>query len=181
MNTNIITSVDEFINIMANAKCNGKYVTVYGESDIKLNKFNTDGLPKERIKDDFQPRTSFSVTFHFGQDYEKTMSKILGEDYKATDTNRRHIVKNVIMQYISTGTVCLIYIPNNYCKNNIILNDEPISVVDKAYMERFMPKKKASTAVIEYRTLSLKNIKSISINKEKYDVEISDWEVREAA
>ena len=44
-----------------------------------------------------------------------------------------------------------------------------------------MPKKKASTAVIEYRTLSLKNIKSISINKEKYDVEISDWEVREVA
>ena len=109
------------------------------------------------------------------------MSRILGEDYKATDTNRRHIVKNVIMQYISTGNVCLIYIPNNYSKNDIILNDEPISIVDKAYMERFMSKKKTSTSVIEYRTLSLKNIKSISINKEKYDVEISDWTVREAA
>lgn len=181
MNNNIITTVDEFIELMSNAKCNGKYVTVYGESDIKLNKFNTDGLPKEHIKDGFQPRTDFSVTFHFGQDYEKTMSKILGEDYKATDTNRRHLVKNVVMQYISTGNVCLIYIPNNYSKNNIILDGEKISAEDEAYMKRFMPKKKASTSVIEYRTLSLKNIKSISINKEKYIVDIIDWEVREAA
>lgn len=181
MNNNIITTVDEFIELMSNAKCNGKYVTVYGESDIKLNKFNTDGLPKEHIKDGFQPRTDFSVTFHFGQDYEKTMSKILGEDYKATDTNRRHLVKNVVMQYISTGNVCLIYIPNNYSKNNIILDGEKISAEDEAYMKRFMPKKKASNSVIEYRTLSLKNIKSISINKEKYVVDIIDWEVREAA
>ena len=181
MNKNIITSVDEFITLMSNAKCNGKYVTVYGESDVKLNKFNTDGLPKEHIKDNFIPRTDFSVTFHFGQDYEKTMSKILGEDYKASDKNRRHLVKNVIMQYISTGNVCLIYIPNNYSKNNIILNGEKISAEDEAYMNRFMPKKKASTSVIEYRTLSLKNIKSISINKEKYDVDIIDWDVREAA
>lgn len=181
MNNNIITTVDEFIELMSNAKCNGKYVTVYGESDIKLNKFNTDGLPKEHIKDGFQPRTDFSVTFHFGQDYEKTMSKILGEDYKATDTNRRHLVKNVVMQYISTGNVCLIYIPNNYSKNNIILDGEKISAEDETYMKRFMPKKKSSSSVIEYRTLSLKNIKSISINKEKYVVDIIDWEVREAA
>lgn len=181
MNNNIITTVDEFIELMSNAKCNGKYVTVYGESDIKLNKFNTDGFPKERIKDGFQPRTDFSVTFHFGQDYEKTMSKILGEDYKATDTNRRHLVKNVVMQYISTGNVCLIYIPNNYSKNNIILDGEKISAEDEAYMKRFMPKKKASSSVIEYRTLSLKNIKSISINKEKYEVDIIDWEIREVA
>lgn len=181
MNKNIITSVDEFVTLMANAKCNGKYVTVYGESDVKLNKFNTDGLPKEHIKDDFCPRTDFSVTFHFGQDYEKTMSKILGEAYKATDKNRRHLVKNVIMQYISTGNVCLIYIPNNYSKNDIILNGKKISEEDEAYMKRFMPKKKVSSSVIEYRTLSLKNIKSISINKEKYDVDIIDWEVRAAA
>lgn len=181
MNNNIITTVEEFIELMSNAKCNGKYVTVYGESDIKLNKFNTDGLPKERIKDGFQPRTDFSVTFHFGQDYEKTMSRILGEDYKATDTNRRHLVKNVVMQYISTGNVCLIYIPNNYSKNNIILDGEKISAEDEAYMKRFMPKKKVNTSIIEYRTLSLKNIKSISINKEKYTVDIIDWDVREAA
>lgn len=181
MNNNIITTVEEFIELMSNAKCNGKYVTIYGESDIKLNKFNTDGLPKEHIKDGFQPRTDFSVTFHFGQDYEKTMSKILGEDYKATDTNRRHLVKNVVMQYISTGNVCLIYIPNNYSKNNIILDGEEISDEDEAYMKRFMPKKKVSTSIIEYRTLSLKNIKSISINKEKYTVDIIDWDVREAA
>ena len=108
------------------------------------------------------------------------MSKILGEDYKASDKNRRHIVKNVVMQYISTGTVCLIYMPQNYNKSRIILDGEPISAADEAYMKRFMPQGKKS-ATVEYHTLSLSNIKSISINHEKYDVMIENWDVRDAA
>ena len=120
------------------------------------------------------------MTFHFGHDYEKTMSKIIGEDYKASDKNRRHIVKNVVMQYISTGTVCLIYMPQNYNKTRVILDGETISAADEAYMKRFIPKSKSS-APVEYRTLSLSNIKSISINHEKYDVMIENWDVRDAA
>ena len=108
------------------------------------------------------------------------MSKILGEDYKASDKNRRHIAKNVVMQYISTGTVCLIYMPQNYNKTRILLDGEPISAADEAYMKRFMPQSKKS-APVEYRTLSLSNIKSISINHEKYDVMIENWDVRDAA
>ena len=176
----VITTAQEFINMVKNASANGHYVTVYGESDVQLRKFNTDGLPKEHIKDDFHPRSEFSVTFHFGQDYEKTMSKILGEDYKASDKNRRHIVKNVVMQYISTGTVCLIYMPQNYNKSRIILDGETISAADEAYMKRFMPQGKKS-ATVEYRTLSLSNITAISINHEKYDVMIENWDVRDAA
>ena len=78
---------------------------------------------------------------------------------------------------ISTGTVCLIYMPQNYNKTCVILDGETISAADDAYMKQsFMPKSKSS-APVEYRTLSLSNIKSISINHEKYDVMIDDWEL----
>ena len=70
--------------------------------------------------------------------------------------------------------------PQNYNKTRVILDGETISAADEAYMKRFMPKSKSS-APVEYRTLSLSNIKSISINHEKYDVMIENWDVRDAA
>lgn len=169
-----IFSVEDLVAVVKAAKAGGQYVTIYGESDIKLNKFPTDGSERVRIKDDFQPRKRFHVQFHFGQDYEKTMAKALGtSDYTASDCNRVHLVPNVIMQYVSTGTTCFIYIPENYESDGTFLNGEPISAEDYAYMERYKSKSK-SNAVVEYRTLSVKNISRIAINKEVYDICIGE-------
>ena len=169
--TNVITTIEDLQSILETAKCGGQFVSISGESPVNLLKKANDGS-KERIKDNFAPVTRFSVTFHFGEDYEKKMSKLLGEDYKASDANRVHLVKNVLMQYISTGNTCIIYMPSNYTKSGIYLNGNPISDEDKAYMERFKSLAKPSVAIVDYRTLSVKNVKAITINHTTYKVAI---------
>lgn len=164
-----IFSVSELVAVTKAAKAGGQYVTIYGETDYRMNKFPTDGSARERIKDDFQPRKRFRAKFHFGQDYEKAMAKALGVDsYKASDSNRTHLVKNVIVQYLSTGNVCFIYMPETQDDLGMFLNGEPISDEDKAYAKRFKAKSSAST--LEYRNISVKNISKIVIGGETYEV-----------
>ncbi len=167
-----IFSVDELVAIVKSAKAGGQYVALYGESDFRMNKFPTDGSERVRIKDNFQPKKRFCVKFHFGQDYEKTMAKAMGVDsYTASDCNRTHLVDNVIMQYISTGTTCFIYMPESYIDGGMWLNGQPISDEDKAYAMRY--KAKSNAAAVTYRTLNVKNISRIAIGGEVYDICIS--------
>lgn len=158
-----IFSVDELVATMKAAKAGGQYVTLYGESDYRMNKFPTDGSQRERIRDGFQPRVKFSVKFHFGEDYEKRMSKITGEDYKASDSNRIHLVKNVIMQFVSTGTTCFIYMPESYKPLGMYLDGEVISDEDRAYAKRYQAKSNSDSF---YRNLNVKNIEKIVIGGE---------------
>jgi hypothetical protein len=100
------------------------------------------------------------------------MAKAMGVDsYTASDCNRTHLVDNVIMQYISTGTTCFIYMPESYIDGGMWLNGQPISDEDKAYAMRY--KAKSSAAAVTYRTLNVKNISRIAIGGEVYDICIS--------
>lgn len=171
-----IFSVSELVAVMKAAKAGGQYVTLYGESDYKMNKFPTDGSERIRIKDNFQPRKRFSVKFHFGQDYEKTMAKVMGvDDYTASDSNRIHLVDNVIMQYVSTGTTCFIYMPESYTDKGMFLNGQPISDEDKEYAQHY--KAKVSPSKIPYRNIGVKNISEIHIGKEVYECCIGQAQV----
>lgn len=175
MATTTITSVQQLVGVLSTAKCGGQFVTIYGETDQgkKYNKFPTDG--SERIKRDetMSITKRFSVTYNFGTDYDKKMSKILGEEYHAHDANRIHLLKNVIMQYVSTGNSCLIYIDGQYRSGGTFVNGEPITEEQKAYLAKYASKAKKSASVLEYRTLSLCNVKEIHINKEVYVINIT--------
>lgn len=176
-----ISSVAELTNILANAKAGGQFVTIYGESDVKLNKFPTDGSERIHIKADFTPRNRFSVTYNFKADYEKAMAKALGVDsYTAHDANRIHLIKNVMMQYVSTGTICLIYMPVNYHFEGTFLGGKEMSAEDTTYMNRYKSKAK-SNSPLPYRTLNVKNVSKIAIGKEMYEVSISATQAAPAA
>jgi hypothetical protein len=99
-----IFTLDELTAILkaAKSKSGGQYVTIYCESDYKMNKFPTDGSERVRIKDGFQPRKRYCIKYHFGQDYDKMMSKLLGTDHVSHDDNREHLVENVLMRFKST-------------------------------------------------------------------------------
>lgn len=170
--SNKISSIAELVNIMGNAKAGGQYVTLYGESDVRLNKFPTDGTQRIHIKDGFTPRNKFHVTYHFSADYEKAMAKALGVDnYTAHDSNRTHLVKNVVMQYISTGTVCMIYMPEAYHFEGVVLDGKPISAEDEAYMSHY--KAKPSKSTLPYRTLNVKSVTKMVIGHVTYDIDIA--------
>lgn len=158
----------DLIAILAAAKAGGQFVTIYAETDVKLNKFPTDGSEKIRIDSNFVPRHAFSVTFNFAEDYEKAMAKAMGVDsYEAHDSNRRHLIKNVVVEYISTGNKCLIYIVKNYKNLGYSLNGREMTAEEIAYMDRYKSKSKDS-GLVPYRNVGLKNVKRIAIGGEVY-------------
>jgi len=167
----------ELVNVLTTAKeqekRGGEFTAVYGVSDYRMNKFPTDGSEKIRISDDFSAKNNFHVVFHFSQDYEKTMAKVLGlESYDAHDSNRVHIIPNVLMQYVSTGNICLIYMPENYVYDGLTVNGHTATEEEKAYAERYKAKRSAST--LPYRTLGVKNITKVVIGQTEYICKITD-------
>ena len=167
-----VLSLDELVAIMSAAKSGGRYVTITASSEVKLNKFPTDGSERIRIDADFKPRHNFVVKFHFGADYEKAMTRALGKEYHATDKNRIHIVKNVLMQYVSTGTTCMIYMPESYVEGGYTLNGKPLTAEQSAYLTRYKSKSSSDSSAVDYRTLAVRNIQRIAINNEVYELAI---------
>ena len=169
-----INNISELKNILASAKAGGQFVTLYGESEVKLNKFPTDGSARIRIDDAFKPIASFSVQFHFGADYEKAMSKALGVDYvNGGDANRETLIPNVMMRYISTNNVCLIYMATSRSEGETTLNGHALTAAEWAYLKRYKSKNKGGGNIVNYRTISAKNVKRIAIKGEVYEVNIS--------
>ena len=172
--TSRIESVEQLVNVMAAAKCGGQWVTIEGETPIKLNKFPTDGSERVKLADDFKPTKRFVAKFHFSEDYERKMAKVLGIDsYDASDSNREHLVKNVIMRYKSTNNVCLIYMPSEYTDKGIFVNGNEATADDMATIERYKSRSK-NNAVVEYRTIGVKNVRRIAINNNIYEIAISE-------
>lgn len=169
-----ITSKIELVQLMeklVNAGVKGQFVCMYGEKDVKLNKNATDGT-KDIRPADFCPTTKFHITFNFGRDYEKAMTRILGKDYTAHDNNRRHLVKNVLMEYVSTSTMCLIYMADDYKDDGTFVNGQPASESDIAMIKKFKSTAKGSEQVVPYRTIGVKNITKIVANGEEYHIRI---------
>lgn len=167
-----ISSIAELVSVLSTAKAGGQFATIYGETAVRLNKFPTDGSERIRIKDDFNTTKRFRVTLHFAEDYDKKMSKLLGEDYKASDTNRIHLLHNVLMQYVSTSNVCLIYMPADYAFEGTFVNGVPASAEDLEYIARYTPKA-GKSAMIEYRTIGVKNVTKMVVAGVTYNININ--------
>ena len=173
-----ITSVSELKSMLETAKCGGQFVTVYYETAVSgLLKNPTDGSAVGKRREDFNPKKRSYAQFHFAQDYEKTMAKILGVDaYDAEDSNREHLVKNVLVRYNSTKNICLIAMPTNIKKLGYTLNGRMLTDEEVEYMNHYWSKAKRSPKVVEYRTIGVMNIYQLSIDGEIVQVKISSLE-----
>ena len=142
-----INNISELKNILASAKAGGQFVTLYGESEVNLNKFPTD---------------------------EKAMSKALGVNYvNGGDANRETLIPNVMMRYISTNNVCLIYMATSRSEGETTLNGHALTAAEWAYLKRYKSQSKSGGNIVNYRTISAKNVKRIAIKGEVYEVNIS--------
>ena len=162
-----IFTLDELTAMLkaAKSKSGGQYVTIYCESDYKMNKFPTDGSERVRIKDGFQPRKRYCIKYHFGQDYDKMMSKLLGTDHVSHDDNREHLVENVLMRFKSTGSVNFIAIPENIKRIGVLLDGKPISDEDMAYAEHYKSPRKKSL----YMNIGIDKVYEIHIGGEVHE------------
>lgn len=173
-----IVSVSELKNVLETAKCGGQFVTVYYETAVSgLLKNPTDGSAVGKRREDFNPKKRSYAQFHFAQDYEKTMAKILGVDeYNAEDSNREHLIKNVLVRYKSTKNICLIAMPTNIKKLGYTLNGRLLTDEEVEYMNHYWSKAKRSPQLVEYRTIGVMNVYQLSINGEVIQVKISSLE-----
>lgn len=165
----IIRTIDELVRFFESAKnAKGQYVSLIGESEVKMNKFPKEG-ERVRIDEDFTPMKTFLIKYHFGASYEKRMAKLLGLDsYTASDKNRVHLVKNVLMQYVSTGNICAICMPENYTLTCVTLNGKELTSEQTAYMERY----KATRKYNNYLTIPISKVKQIRMGGEVYVIDI---------
>ena len=175
-----ITTITDFINVINSIKARGRFATLSAITDIKLNKFPTDGSEKVRIADNFTPKAEFKIQFHFGADYERAMAKVLNiDEYNAHDSNRTHLVKNLIMQYLTTQTICLIYMPCNKLGYRQTLNGIELTKEQLEYLNRYKSKSKSS-APLEYRTIGIDKIKSLTFDGNTYEIDIQQLKVSKA-
>ena len=178
----VVTSLSDLISLMANAANKGEYVTLYAESSISgLLMFPTDGSEKiHRVKElGFNPTTRYHVTYHFGEDYEKAMSKALGEDYKkSSKENIQTLISGIMMRYRSTNNPCFIYMKGDYVSEGKFNNGNPYTAADEATEKRYTslaPKKDSNP--VEYRTLGVKNVTRLTAHNVVYRLQITDWEL----
>ena len=162
-------------------RCNGQWVTITASVPVSLNRYPTDGSARIRLDDDFCPRRNYIVKINWAEDYSLRMSKLLGCDYKASDANRIHIVKNVLMMYIKTRNVCLIYIPKEQTDLGITIDGRTPTAEEVAKIARYTSKAGANNKpIVEYRTVGIRNVTRIAIDNDVYDIDIKDYNLDEA-
>lgn len=170
-----IKNVQELIAVLTEAKRGGQFVTAYFETKVSGLLVNpTDGSNVGKRNKDFNPKKRSSVQYHFAQDYEKAMAKALGiKEYEAEDSNREHLVKNVLVRYKSTNNICLIAMPTNIKKLGYTLNGESLTPEQVEYMNHYWSKAERKPQAVEYRTIGVMNIYQLAIGGEVYQVKIS--------
>jgi len=173
-----VTTLKKMVEILKAAKLGGQFVTLYAEVGIKLNKYPTDGSEKIHISElGFNPTNRYHVNYQFGIDYERAMSKALGEDYtKGGNDNIETLIPNLLMRYKSTNNPCIIYINGTNYADGKFNNGLPYTEKDEQTEKRYTSKASKTYAPVEYRTVSVRNVTRITANHTTYEIAITDFD-----
>lgn len=185
----IINNVADLIAILRTAKNGGQFATLYGEHATKFNVFPNDefcsangitlasGKGSKALNEPFRfngmtANYRFSVQFHFGQDYDRTLEKLglcRSENGSANETDH---FGGIAMGYPTTNNVCIIYMQGNYNgigyfdeNGNEITNAETLAYI-KGYKSASKPN------AVEYRTIGVRNVKALVFGGVTYKVQI---------
>lgn len=185
-----ITKVADLISAVRTAKCNGQFATINCETTPKFNQFPNEDYCKEHnitlasgkgskaLNEQFRFggedfRYRFRVAFHFGQDYDKTLEKA---GLSRSDDGANKAIDHfggIAIGYPSTNNVCLVYMQAGYTTDGYYLNEKKVE--DTTTLDYIKGYKSASKPqVVEYRTVGVRNVRSLSFGGETYEVAISD-------
>ena len=185
-----ITKVADLISIVRTAKAGGQFATIEGEHNTKFNAFPNEeyckakgitlasGKGSKALNEPFRFggedfKFRFKVAFHFGQDYDRTLAK-LGLERSENGANKPidHF-GGIAIGYPTTNNICLVYMEGNYDGDGYYLDGKKVE--DKETLDYIKGYKSTSTPQsVEYRTLGVRNIRTLAVAGEKYEVEISD-------
>lgn len=185
----IINNVADLIATLRTAKNGGQFATLMGEHATKFNQFPNDeycsakgitlasGKGSKALNEPFRfngmsANYRFSVQFHFGQDYDRTLDKLGLCRSENGSRNEIDHFGGIAMGYPSTNNVCIIYMQGNYNgigyfdKNGKEITDTDTLTYIKGYKSVSKPNG------IEYRTIGVRNVKSLTFGGTTYKVEI---------
>ena len=185
-----VTTVTQLVNLMAAAKAGGHIVTLYGVTDFHFNKYPTGTAPKERCPElvfNFQKdengtarvRKAWHIQYNFAADYDKKFEDVFGVEHKSHDDNREHLVKNVIMRFISTQNVCFIAMPFMRSNDGLLIDGVPATNEQIAYCKKYEQPRKPSA--IPYLNPGVRNVYKLVIDHTEYRVNITDLTYTPAA
>lgn len=184
-----ITNVFDLIAKIATAKNRGQFATIEAETEVKANQFpneeysNAHGIlfpmPKTKAYAEYREQyrykgkatKRFKVEFHFDKSYDNELAKH-GLTRSENGTNRKtdHF-GSIAIGYESTTNVLLCYMPDWYLgKAEYYLDGHKASEEEVAYINGY--KVKSNNAVIEYRTVGVKNVRTLSFGGNTYIVNI---------
>lgn len=185
-----ITKVADLISAVRTAKCGGQFATILCETTPKFNAFpNEDYCTANGITlasgkgskalnepyrfggEDFRYR--FKVVFHFGQDYDKTLEKAgLSRSEEGANKAIDHF-GGIAIGYPTTNNVCLVYMQADYSVDGYYLNGNKVE--DNKTLDYIKGYKSTSKPqAVEYRTVGVRNVRTISFGGETYVVDIND-------
>lgn len=185
-----IVKVAELISIVRTAKAGGQFATITGEHTTKFNQFPNENYCKAKgitlasgkgskaLNEPFRfnglPYTDrFKVEFHWGQDYDRTLAKAGGERSEQGANKPIDHFGGIAIGYPTTKNVCLVYMDGDYTWYGYYLNGEKVTDAETlAYIAGY--KSASKPQLVEYRTLGYRNIRTVTVGKETYEVCLSE-------
>lgn len=185
-----ITKVADLIGIVRTAKAGGQFASIEGEHTTKFNQFpnedycNAKGITLASGKgskvlnepyrfggEDFRYR--FKVVFHFGQDYDRTLERAgLTRSEQGANKPIDHF-GGIAIGYPTTSNICLVYMQGDYIGDGYYLDGKKVEDSETlAYIAGY--KSVSKPQAVEYRTIGVRNIRSVAVEGETYQVEITD-------
>ena len=171
--TDTIRTIDELRNLLRTAKCGGQFATVTAETEMTLRVNPTDGWDGgKRDKTLPIPTNRYTISYHFGQDYENTMARLLGvEEYEGEHRDGKVVVlPNLLYYWESTRNYVMAFIVANRSFIGRFVDGRPITPEENEYYNHYKPIK--GDEVIEYRTIGIHNITRLAIGGTEYLVNI---------
>lgn len=186
-----ITKVADLISIVHIAKAGGQFATISGEHNTKFNAFPNEeyckakgitlasGKGSKALNEPFRFggedfKFRFKVAFHFGQDYDRTLAK-LGLERSENGANKPidHF-GGIAIGYPTTNNICLVYMEGNYKGEGYYLDGKKVEDNETLDYIKGYKSTSNSTQAVEYRTLGVRNIRTLAVAGEVYEVEISE-------
>ena len=183
-----ITTVADLIGIVRTAKAGGRFATIEGEHSTKFNQFPNEDYCKakgitlasgkgskvanEPYRFNGLPYTyRFVVSFHWGQDYDRTLEKMGGQRSEDGANKPNDHFGGIAIGYPTTTNVCLVYMQGDYKGDGYYLNGEKVE--DKETLDYIKGYKSTNKPqLVEYRTIGFRNIRRVAVDNEVYEVEI---------
>jgi hypothetical protein len=186
-----ITNVFDLIAIIAKARNNkGQFATIEAETNVEVNQFPNEeycnakgitlasGKGSKAINEPYRHNGSkatkrFKVEFHYDESYDNKL-KSYGLTRSENGSNRKtdHF-GSIAIGYESTTNVLLCYMPNWYIgKSEYYLDGHKANEDEVAYINGYKKKSYNGNTPFDYRTVGVKNVRSLSFGGNTYIVKI---------